>query len=114
MQPLNGFGNTSFTLTYNKAAISNSSFKKLVTYDSTIQDIKTASSLNYLNNPLALALITIVKNAQYQAAKHPQIAKTLLVGGAKLLNDSEKYPILISQDTYSILLEDFTDLENSL
>lgn len=54
-----------------------------------------------------------MKNAQIQAAKNPEVAKTILVGGVKLLNDSKNYPILISPDAYSILFEDFTALRDS-
>jgi hypothetical protein len=114
LQNLKGFNNASYKITFNKSNSTNSISKKTVTFDSTVQDIKNASNLRLFNNVLALALITIVQNARAQAPKHPQIAKALLNGGIKLLNDTKINKILISQDTYTILIEDITDLINSL
>ncbi|HSX09765.1 MAG TPA: C39 family peptidase [Candidatus Saccharimonadales bacterium] len=102
------------TLNFDKNQVSNSLSKKIVTFDSTVQDIKNADNLHLLNNILSLALITIVKSAQTEAVKHPQIAKTLLVGGVKILNDNKNHPLLLSTGTYSILSEDFSSLINAL
>jgi len=114
IQQLSGFINVSITLKFNKSNSSNSSAKKLVTFDSTIQDIKTAGNLHSINAALAASLIAIVQNAKTQSSKHKDITKALLNSGIKLLNDSKNYPILISQDTYSLLSNDFNTLINSL
>lgn len=114
IQQLSGFTNVSITLKFNKSNSSNSSSKKIVTFDSTIQDIKTAGNLHSINAALAASLIAIVQNAKTQSSKHKDITKALLNSGIKLLNDSKNYPILISQDTYSLLSNDFNTLINSL
>ena len=111
---LSGFGTSLFQINFNKLANANSTVVKQVTFASVIQDIKSAQNLHLINSGLAIALLSILTQAQQQSVKHPEIAKTILAGGIKLLNDSNPHSVLISQETFLILLADFSALENSL
>jgi len=114
IQTLSGFGTAIYQINLNKTNSSNSTITKQVTFASVIQDIKNAQNLHLINSGLAIALLSILTQAQQQSIKHPEIAKTILAGGIKLLNDSNNHQVLISPETYTILLTDFSTLLNSL
>ncbi len=113
-QTQNGIGNTQFLISFDKTNSTNTKIVKKVTYASALQDIKTAQNLHLINVALAVGLSEILKNAEKQSSKHSEIARAFLKSGIKLLNDSKNYSQLISKDTYTILLNDFTILYNAL
>ncbi len=113
IQTLNGIGNINFTISFDKTNNSNSTITKLITFDSTLQDIKNAQNLNLINNGLATSLTEMLTNAQKQLDKHPETAKTLLNNGIKNLDSHQNQVQLISPEAYDILIYDFTQLKNA-
>ncbi len=104
----------SFSINFDPQSSDNSSTQKIVTFQSLIDDIKEAQSLNLINKNAANSLLMIAKSAKNNYEKGLRKVSLLELGILqKLLNTLHgvPYKILIDEKAYQILLYDLNYLK---
>jgi len=101
-----------FDLNFSQDATASS--QRIVTFDSTIQDIKEAQSLGLINPILAKTLIVTLKNAEKQAnSGHKKLALLELLTARILLDEGKKHN-LVDANEYETLTYDLNYLKTHL
>lgn len=103
----------SFTISFDQQSSDNSKNTKIVTFQSLIDDINEAKSLNLIKPWIADTLIRLTKSSQKNYDKgRKQIAKIQLNVFENIIKSIRKSP-LIKEDAYQILLYDVRYLQNN-
>lgn len=114
IQSLNGFEESTYSVSLNKEDFTKSQVTRVITFESTIQDIKDAQSLQLIDNGLATSLMEMVKNAQKQSDDHKKTSIVLLTNGINFLEKNQDSINSHSVVGYNILFEDLTTLRDIL
>lgn len=116
LQTLSGFVSNGksdqISFTYNHNNHIQTAVKKLVTFDSLIDDINEAVTLKKLDKTVGNILIGLVKAAKANSPQNNKLAIQTLNAGQTVLNTTKN--TLIQKDAFTILNDDFSILIASL
>ncbi len=102
--------NQTFILSFDKESAAGSTIYKVVTFESTLNDIKELRQLNLLHFSLAVSTTALVKNADHLHNKgKDKQAENLIDVATKLIEKSPK--IFVDPVAREILLYDFRELK---
>lgn len=111
IQVINVLSNSSYSIEFDKTNKNKSKTEKIVTYDSAIEDVEKAESLNLINHGLAASLIEHLKNSQKKSVSDKSVSIHMLDVGIKQLNSRNNHKTQIDPTALEILNYDFNYLK---